>query len=48
MFYLNFLKDKYTHLHENHYRIHEEHQTILPKKHPSNTKRGKWKKKRIL
>jgi len=39
MFYLNFLKDKYkvsyicsTPKNENHYRIHEELQTTLPKK----------------
>ena len=48
MFYLNFLKDKYkvpymcdTPKGENHYRIHEEPQTTLPKKHPPNTKSKK-------
>jgi len=45
MFYLNFLKDKYnvsyicsTRKGKNHYRIHEEPQTTLPKKHPPNIK----------
>jgi len=45
MFYLIFLKDKYKVMYicdttkdGNHYRIHDEPQTILPKKHPSNTK----------
>ena len=45
MFYLNFLKDKYkvsyicdTSKGENHYHIHDEPQTTLPKKHPPNTK----------
>jgi len=44
MFYLNFVKDKYkmsyisgTTKGENHYRIHEELQTTLPKTHPPNT-----------
>jgi len=45
MFYLNLLKDKYkvpymcdTLKGENHYRIHEEPQTTLKKKHSPNTK----------
>jgi len=44
MFYLIFFKDKYkvsyicgTPKGENHYRIHEEPQTTLPKKYPPNT-----------
>jgi len=44
MFYLNFSKDKYkvsyicgTSKGKNHYRIHEESQTTLPKKHQPNT-----------
>ena len=28
---------------ENHYRIHEESQTILPEKHPPNTKNNRPK-----
>jgi len=49
MFYLKFLKDKYkvsytsgTPKGENHYRIHEELQTTLPKTHPPNTYKYYW------
>ena len=49
MFYLKFLKDKYkvsytsgTPKGENHYRIHEELQTTLPKIHPPNTYKDYW------
>jgi len=56
MFYLKNLKDKYkasyicdTLKSGNHYSIHDEPQTTLPKKHPPNTKRepnSNWPKTR--